>query len=342
MGWLFVLSILAFVFVIGLCIGSFLNVVILRALSNESIVFPPSKCPTCGNRLKWWHNIPILSYILLRGKCGFCKCKISIQYPIVEFLTGILFVAAFLKFFVGSSVLTGLNFGTYLDTIYSWIVISLLIVMAVTDIKEKVVFDAHTYSLIGVGIVYSLLITGYAIYYSLATTGNLPFNSSFLLHNPTTDALLGILAGVVIMELLARTGYLFIGSRAFGEGDTFIAAGIGAVFGWQKLVMALILSIVIQLVITLPLFMKKLFSAKDFKTLGALLSFFIYAIAYYVLQNKVVIGGVLNILAALIFVIIGIYTCIRIIKGIKEDQANLMYLPFGPAMAIAALLMIAI
>ena len=75
---------LFWIFIVGICIGSFLNVVILRGLSGESIVFPSSKCPVCGNKLKWWMNIPVLSYILLRGKCGFCKTKISLQYPIVK------------------------------------------------------------------------------------------------------------------------------------------------------------------------------------------------------------------------------------------------------------------
>ena len=68
--------ILFWVCILGLCFGSFFNVVILRTLSNESIVFPPSKCPKCNNKLLWWHNIPVLSYILLRGKCYFCKEKI--------------------------------------------------------------------------------------------------------------------------------------------------------------------------------------------------------------------------------------------------------------------------
>lgn len=78
--------ILFWVCILGLCFGSFFNVVILRTLSNESIVFPPSKCPKCNNKLLWWHNIPVLSYILLRGKCYFCKEKISIQYPVVELI----------------------------------------------------------------------------------------------------------------------------------------------------------------------------------------------------------------------------------------------------------------
>ena len=94
---LFFIIFLLFIFCIGTVIGSFLNVVILRAFSGESIILPPSKCPKCKNKLKWWHNIPILSYILLRGKCYFCKEKISIQYQIVEFITGVIFVLVFLK-----------------------------------------------------------------------------------------------------------------------------------------------------------------------------------------------------------------------------------------------------
>ena len=104
-----------FALVIGLCIGSFLNVVILRSLSEESIVFPASKCPKCQHKLHWWHNIPVLSYIILRGKCGFCKEKISIQYPLIELLTGIIFVVTFIKF--------GLSY----HTLFAWTFASLVL-----------------------------------------------------------------------------------------------------------------------------------------------------------------------------------------------------------------------
>ena len=90
--------IILFISVIGLCLGSFYNVVILRSLSNESIVFPSSKCPKCGEKLKPWHNIPVLSYIFLRGKCAFCKEKISLQYPLVELTTMGLFLWSFYEF----------------------------------------------------------------------------------------------------------------------------------------------------------------------------------------------------------------------------------------------------
>ena len=116
--------ILVFICIVGLCLGSFFNVVILRSLSGESIVLPPSKCPKCGNRLKPWHNIPVISYIFLRGKCAFCREKISIQYPIVELLTMVLFAVSYLKF------------GLELKTLFAIFWLSCLIIMTVTDLKE--------------------------------------------------------------------------------------------------------------------------------------------------------------------------------------------------------------
>ena len=85
------------VFIFGIMIGSFLNVVIYRIPKGESIVFPSSKCQSCQTSLKWYHNIPLFSWMVLGGKCGFCKAPIAKQYPIVEFLTGIIFLVLYFK-----------------------------------------------------------------------------------------------------------------------------------------------------------------------------------------------------------------------------------------------------
>ncbi|MDM5271160.1 prepilin peptidase [Sulfurovum sp. zt1-1] len=91
------LAITVFVFIFGILIGSFLNVVIYRIPKGESIVFPASKCQSCGTPLKWYHNIPIFSWVALGGKCAFCDEKISAQYPVVELLTGVIFLALYFK-----------------------------------------------------------------------------------------------------------------------------------------------------------------------------------------------------------------------------------------------------
>ena len=92
MEWSLQNYLLLWVCVFGLCFGSFFNVVILRSLSGESIVFPGSKCPKCGNRLKPWHNIPVLSYVLLGGKCAFCKNKIGLSFNTRPIIYKIIFI----------------------------------------------------------------------------------------------------------------------------------------------------------------------------------------------------------------------------------------------------------
>lgn len=321
--------VLALVFVIGLCVGSFLNVVILRSLSNESIVFPPSKCPKCGEKLKWWHNIPVLSYILLRGKCAYCKEHISIQYPIVELLTAIIFTLIFI------------GFGVSFDTLFIWTISALLIVLAGTDIKEKFVFDAHAYTLIGTAIVYSIYIMAVSIYQLHQAAPDFHLPKEMFIYNPITNAIIGAVVGAVVMEICARIGYLIAGTRAFGEGDTFIAAGLGALFGWYQFFFVLALSILIQVLIFLPIFIKNLFVNKEWKTLISFSIFVIFAATFYLLQTFNVIGqGFLYITGAVILTLIGILVCILIFKGLREHPENRTYLPFGPAMVVASFIMI--
>lgn len=319
--------ILAFVFITGLCIGSFLNVVILRTLSEESIVFPASKCPKCQTPLKWWHNIPVLSYIFLKGKCAFCKEHISIQYPIVELLTGIIFTLLFMKF------------GVSFQTLFVWAVAAVFIVIAGTDIKEKVVYDLHTYILVGLGLLYAVIVTIIAVTQMHYTGTPFEFTKYVLLNNLITNSLLGIIAGILILEICARTGYLVAGTRAFGEGDTFIAAGLGAIFGWKTLIVILGLGVLIQVVIFLPIFIKGLIKSKDLKTLTSFVVFVLFAIAFYALQYFRVITPdtmLIYTICALLLAILGVISCIFIFKGLREHPENRTYMPFGPAMVAAA------
>lgn len=321
------IAILAFVFIIGLCIGSFLNVVILRTLSEESIVFPASKCPKCQHPLKWWHNIPVLSYIFLRGKCAFCKERISIQYPIVELLTGIIFTLLFMKF------------GVSADTLFAWVISSLLIVIAGTDIKEKVVYDVHTYTLIAVGLLYAIVVTAVSIFQTHIAGNPMEFTKYFVLNNPIFMSLMGMLLGAAILEICARAGYPLVGTRAFGEGDTFIAAGLGSIFGWKSLIVVLAMSVLIQVIIFLPIFIKGLVKNKDWKTLTTFTVFVIFAIAFYALQNYRVItleNIALYTLFAIILAVLGIISCVLIFKGLREHPESRTYMPFGPAMVVAA------
>ena len=118
-----------FIFLAGLCAGSFLNVCIYRIPLEKSVVFPPSSCPACGNRLKAVDMIPVLSYIGLKGKCRSCKAPISAQYPIVELLTGILWVLVYLRY--------GLSFEALALTFF----FSLLIPVFFIDFSQLIIPD---------------------------------------------------------------------------------------------------------------------------------------------------------------------------------------------------------
>lgn len=322
-----ILIIFLFVFIIGLCIGSFLNVVISRAFSNESIAHPRSKCPSCQTQLKWYHNIPLISYMILKGKCAFCDEKISVQYPLVELITGLLFVGVFLKFGLG------------INAIFILIFVSLFVVLSATDIKEKVVFDFHTYALVVAGLIYNLFnIGGLQLGDKILTLGKL----SIVINNSFIYSIIGIIAGILIMEAFARFGYLVAGTRAFGEGDTYIAAGLGAVFGIQYLLTVLLYGFIVQIFLTIPVFIKKLFVNQDYKTLGSFLIFFFLIIAmkaldYYNMTTNLILFSVI----ALALISTGIYLCKRIIGGLKEQgEENFTYLPFGPALVIGGLIVL--
>lgn len=322
---LFIIIVYFFIFMIGLCIGSFLNVVILRGFSNESIAFPGSKCPSCQTPLKWHHNIPILSYLILKGKCAFCEEKISIQYPIIELITGLLFVFIFD------------HYGISFNTLFIWIFASLFVVLSATDLKEKVVFDAHTYTLIVVGLIYSFFNIGH-LYMGDKLIHLGPI--SFGINNSLIAAILGILLGVIVMEAFARFGYLVAGTRAFGEGDTYIAAGLGAILGWQYLIIALFFGFIIQIFLTIPVFIKKLFTNKDYKTI---VSFFIFTILLILMKALEAFNLVTNFAVFTIFTLLlcasGFYVCRRILGGLKF-QENQTYLPFGPALVLGGLITI--
>lgn len=319
-------TVLFFIFIIGLCIGSFLNVVILRAFSNESIAYPRSKCPLCQTQLKWYHNIPILSYLFLKGKCAFCDEKISIQYPIVELITGILFVMVFIKYGI-----------TSFNALFMFALTSIGIVLAVTDIKEKVIFDFHAYALVILGLIYNIFNFGHL--YIGDKVLNL-WHLSIGINNSFIASLLGILLGIVVMEAFARFGYLVAGTRAFGEGDTYIAAGLGAFFGWKYLLTILLYAFIVQILLVIPIFIKKLYIKKDYRTLTSFLTFFFLVfiikwLDYASVSNSLVLFSLL----AILLIACGGYLCKRILGSLK-DEVNRTYLPFGPALIVGGLIFI--
>ncbi len=298
---------LVWIFIVGLCIGSFLNVVALRGLGGESIVFPASKCPKCNNKLSWWMNIPIFSYLILRGKCHFCKTHISIQYPIVEFITGVFFLLIFLKF------------GFEISTLFYLTAFSILMVMSVCDIKESVILDFHAYILIAVGIILNSITSGL---------------------DGLLTAITGAFSGFILYELIARSGYLFVKERAFGEGDSLIAAGIGAFFGWKLMLISTLLSVLIMAVFTFPYLLYKSYKEGKIKTVSALvLAIFLIAFALVVSKFELLKTFEISIIFLSVMIVLT-FLCAKFIlddmkKPAPNGEVSLCMLPFGPSMAIS-------
>lgn len=285
--------ILFWITIVGLCFGSFFNVVILRSLTGESIVLPASKCPKCGNKLKPWHNIPVLSYVFLRGKCAFCKEKISIQYPIIELVTAVLFSVCFIKF------------GLEWKTLFTIIICSGLLIMSVTDLKEKLVDCTIAIILAVIGVIYNWLVIGDIL-----------------------NSIYGLLVAVIIMELVASIGYLFKKGRAFGEADTYVAGALGACFGLNSLLPILVYTLYAATLFTVPIFLYKQY--KNNKKSVCILSI-IFILSTLIYKTVAINWYTLGFLA-----ISGIALVITILKNIRNEE-NLTYLPLVPAFSLATL-----
>jgi len=197
-----------FVILMGLAIGSFLNVCIYRIAKEESIAYPPSHCMTCGYELKWKDLIPVISYIFIKGKCRSCREKISIRYPTVEIINGIIYFLLFLQFgltikFIGYCILT-----------------SILIVVGIIDYDTKFVYRSTTIFGIVTGLIFILM-------------------NWFVNRNGVIDSLIGGTIGFVVI------GLIVVLTKGMGEGDIEIATVCGLFLGAKGICVSLFLSFII-------------------------------------------------------------------------------------------------
>lgn len=194
----------ALVFLIGASIGSFLNVCIGRWPAGESVVRPPSRCPACGHRIAWHENVPVFGWLLLRGRCAGCGGRISIQYPLVELVVGLGWLAAFWYFGLTLTALRVAVFGT------------ILLGIAITDLRHYLIPDGFT--------VFGLL-------WGIATALAAPFIETSALFAGPWDALLGACVGAGAIAIAGWLGEAALKKEAMGFGDVTLMAMSGAVLG---------------------------------------------------------------------------------------------------------------
>jgi len=229
---------LAIIALFGLLFGSFLNVVILRIPEGESIVFGASHCTSCHTPLKPWHNIPLFSWLFLGGKCSFCKTKISIQYPLIELATTIIFT------------LVGIKYGLSSTTFFIALSFSMLLALAMIDIKYKMVPDslnllAIVFAILGAFNPHMMLIN---FENALLFTGGftlLRFSLSYLMTSSVYRA--GLKTRTSWNKHYDRAPMI----EAMGEGDIMVAATMGALLGIKLGLFAIFLSALLALPVML-------------------------------------------------------------------------------------------
>lgn len=211
------------VFVFGSTIGSFLNVCIHRIPSGQSIAFPASHCPKCETPIHPWDNIPVLSYLILRGRCRSCGVEIPLRYPLVEALGGVAAVASYLAF------------GAAPHAVLAFAFLSALIVITFIDIDHQIIPDAISLPgiLVGVGAAF--------------IPGNLAW----------TDSILGVLVGGGILFAIAEGYFRLTGREGMGGGDVKLLAMIGAFLGWRAVPVTLMVASLSGTLLGLAMMMRR-------------------------------------------------------------------------------------
>ncbi|MGD0061522.1 MAG: prepilin peptidase [Verrucomicrobiia bacterium] len=214
------------VFTFGAVIGSFLNVCVHRMPLEQSIVTPPSHCPHCNERIRWVDNIPLVSYLALRGKCRTCGARISARYFLVELLTAVLFLLMWLKLTEWDHPpVQGIYF--LKGPIY-WMVIAGLIVATFIDFEHYIIPNEITLG----GLIVGLLLS--AVYP--------PLHDADTIKLSLLRSLLGAVVGGVSLLTVAVVGRLIFRKEAMGMGDVKLLAAIGAFFGWQSTLFTILVS----------------------------------------------------------------------------------------------------
>ena len=193
--------------VVGLCVGSFLNVCIYRLPRGESLVAPPSRCPSCSHPLRWFDNIPVLSWIALGARCRQCQARISAQYPIIEIVTALVWVLIVWVTPPGWLLASRLVLATA------------LIVLFMIDLEHQLLPNVITLPGIAIGLAFSLV----------APPG-------------LVASLIGVVVGGGVLYAIAAAYYLVRKEEGMGMGDVKMLAMVGAFLGWRAVILTLVLS----------------------------------------------------------------------------------------------------
>ncbi|MEW6283717.1 MAG: prepilin peptidase, partial [Candidatus Eremiobacterota bacterium] len=224
------------VFLFGSVFGSFLNVVIYRTPLERSVVLPGSACTVCGTPLRWWHNVPILSYFLLHGRCYFCGSGFSARYMLME-----AFVAA-------AAALLFAHFGCSVAFLHAFALFFLATAVFFTDLDHWIIPDQVNFAGMALGLVLSLWMPPTQDFSAFQENLSLPVWALNLL-----SSALGILIGLLFFWAIQVVGTLLARQEAMGGGDVKFAGLLGAFLGWKMALLAFLLSFFLGALVAIPL-----------------------------------------------------------------------------------------
>ena len=234
----------AVVFILGILFGSFANVCIYRLPQRLSIIFPRSHCPSCQEALRPWHNIPLLSYLLLGGQCSRCKTTISLRYPLIELSNGLLYIFVYHQYHLS------------MQTVVFALLATALLIVSCIDIAHTIIPDAITLPGIVVGMCTSLWLTPVGI----------------------RNAILGVVLGGGLFLLMAILSVMILKREGMGGGDIKLIAMLGAFLGWHAVLVTIFLAAVLGACVGLSLILLRCQGRREplpfgpFLALGALLA----------------------------------------------------------------------
>jgi len=254
-----------FVFIIGIIFGSLINVLVYRLPIEEDVVVKPSHCVSCEKRIKPYDLIPVLSYIILGGKCRYCGEKISIRYPLIELLTGIIFVGIFYRF--GWTIDLNVFKLVMSDTVFNFFAVCTLSVIFLAvffiDIKHYIIPNELIIAGLVTGTIFAVLKSIKFGFFGFQILKPVIFNWSFLI-----DAGLGLLTGFITFLVIVLLGEWIMKAEAMGMGDVKLMAVVGLFLGLKLTILSMFFAFITGSIISIFLLATKIKGRKDMIPFG--------------------------------------------------------------------------
>lgn len=323
--------VLGVMFLFGACFGSFFHLVAHRFLAEKSIIAPSSHCSSCQKELAWYDNIPIVSYCILMGKCRNCGVRYGIDSVVTEIITGVLFAA--IIYFCGFSW----------QALFLLFLVSNLVIITLTDLKESLIFQINSLTLIPAGLVYSFFNLGDFPTWVHAPIGpvfTIPLSfADIAIQYPIASAFLGIALAFVFFEGIIFLSRMFLGTDGFGHGDTHLMMGVGAYLGWEQMGIALLFGFILQSILAIPMLLVGWVKKGQWNAIITGVFSVVFALMPLFADMVSAVTGLNPFTVVLISAGGALVSLLFFLRQLRH-QTEYVYIPLGPALVLGTLIVL--